>query len=66
VEKADMFNRQSSKNEEGRKQKEVSISYDVADGKDRLPSVTRNSMWLYLLIISIFNPVGLGNLNMKA
>lgn len=50
-------------NEGGRKQKEVSIPYDVADGKDRLSSVTRNTLWL---IISIFNPVGPGNIKMKA
>ena len=61
-----MFNRQSSMNEGGRKQKEVSVPYDVANGKDRLSSVTRNTMWLYLLIVSIFNPVGPGNLKMKA
>lgn len=61
-----MFKRQPSKNERRRKQKEVSIPYDIADGKYRLCSVTRNTAWLYLLIITIFNPVGPGNLKMKA
>lgn len=54
MEKAVLFNRHPSTNDGGMKQKDVSIPYDVADGKDSSPTVIRNNMLLYLLITSIF------------
>lgn len=56
-----MFNRHSSTNKGRMKQKDVSTQYDVADGNDSSPTVTRNNMWLYLLITSILKSVGPGN-----
>lgn len=64
--KRQTFGRRSSMNDGGMKQKDVSIPYDVADGKDSIPTVTRNNMCLYLLIITIFKSVCPGNLKLKA
>lgn len=57
-EKAEMFNKYFC-SALGIKQKDVSIPYDVVDGNESLPSVTKKEVRQQLLKLSIFISTGL-------
>lgn len=58
AEKAEMFNKYFC-SALGIKQKDVSIPYDVVDGNESLPSVTKKEVRQQLLKLNIFISTGL-------
>lgn len=65
AEKAEMFNKYFC-SALGMKQEDVSIPYDVVDGNESLPSVTKKEVRQQLLNPNIFIPTGLDYLRPKS
>lgn len=65
AEKAEMFNKYFC-SALGMKQEEVSIPYDVVDGNESLPSVTKKEVKQQLLRLSIFISTGLDYFRLKS
>lgn len=65
AEKAEMFNKYFC-SALGMKQEDVSIPYDVVDGNESLPSVTKKEVRQQLLKMSIFISTGLDYFRYKS